>query len=180
MILRRPISAAILAIAAVTATGAPTRAADTKRFGIEGKLLDYDEARSVFKIKVVQPKVSGGFGMGGVAGKPPSGIAKGDELEFAVVPEGSVLSRTVIKGSKGGGLDNTGTKDGFKRAVAVIPRDREVVLSFEDNPKKGDGVPKYILKMVQIRLTPEEIAERLREMGVDQKDIDEATQDAGE
>src|SRR5690606_9099483 len=120
--------------------------------------------RSVFKVKVTSPKVSGGYDSGGIAGKPAPGIESGDELELAVVPEGSVLRRTVIKASKGGGLDNSGTREGFARAVAAIPRDRPVVLSFEKN---GAGEPEYVLRMVQIRMTPEEVAQRLRELGLD-------------
>jgi hypothetical protein len=162
---------AALVLAAVTslsvANPSPVRAAEAKRFGIEGMLIDYDEAKSTFKIKVTSPKVSGGFGAGGIAGDAPSGIKAGDELEFAVVPEGSVLKRTVIKASKGGGLDNSGTKEGFKKAVGLIPKDRAVVLSFEE-PSAG---PKYLLKMVQIRLSPEEIAARLREMGLDPNEV---------
>ena len=154
---------------------ATSAAAESKRFGIEGMLLEYDEARSVFKIKVTRTKVSGGFGTGGIAGKPPSGIEKGDQLEFAVVPEGSVLRRTVIKGEKGGGLDTSGTKEGFKRAVAVIPRDREVVLSFEESAATA-GAPAYVLKMVQIRLSPEEIADRLREAGIEPEELEEAAE----
>ena len=171
--LRLPLLALVLLCAGFGA--APRAAAESKRFGIEGMLLEYDEARSVFKIKVTRTKVSGGFGTGGIAGKPPSGIEKGDQLEFSVVPEGSVLRRTVIKGEKGGGLDTSGTKEGFKRAVAVIPRDREVVLSFEENAARA-GAPTYVLKMVQIRLSPEEIADRLREAGIDPEELDEAAE----
>ena len=166
MSVRLAILASLLAFAPLAFAA---QAADTKRFGIEGELLEYDEARSVFKVKVTRPKVSGGFGTGGIAGKPAEGMSKGDHVEFEVVPEGSVLRRTVIKGSKGGGLDTTGTKEGFKRAVAAIPRDNYVVLSFEANPKPGGT--KYVLKMVQILLTPEEIAERLREAGIDPDEI---------
>lgn len=146
-------------------------AAGAKRFGAEGKLVDYDEARSVFKVKVTSTSVSGGFGTGGVAGAPAEGIEKDQELEFAVLPEGSVLKRTVIKGSKGGGLDTSGTKEGFKRATAAIPRDRAVVLSFEENASPGSGPP-WVLKMVMIRLTPEEIAARLREAGIDPNELE--------
>ena len=167
----RPLTLALSLLCAFFGAATPA-AAESKRFGIEGMLLEYDEARSVFKIKVTRTKVSGGFGTGGIAGKPPTGIEKGDQLEFAVVPEGSVLRRTVIKGEKGGGLDTSGTKEGFKRAVAVIPRDREVVLSFEENVAK-QGAPPYVLKMVQIRLSPEEIAERLREAGIDPKELED-------
>ncbi|MCL4683897.1 hypothetical protein KJ059_03990 [Myxococcota bacterium] len=138
-------------------------AADAKRYGAEGLLLGYDEARSVIKVKITSPKVSGGFGSGGIAGKPAPGLASGTELEFEVVPEGSVLRRTVIKASKGGGLDNSGTKEGFKNAVAAIPTDRAVVFSFEAKPA---GEPQYVLRMVQIRMSPEELQKRLRELGL--------------
>ena len=154
---------AILSIAAVR----PVRAAEAKRYGVEGMLLDYDQAKNIFKVKVTSPKVSGGFGTGGIAGDPPSDIKSGDVIELQVVPEGSVLKRTVIKASKGGGLDTTGTKEGFDKAVALIPKDRSVVLSFEDQ----SGPPKYLLKMVQIRLTPEEIAAHLRELGIDPNEV---------
>jgi hypothetical protein len=174
MLLRTSAFAFLLALAAFAAPAAEAAGSST-RFGIEGQLLAYDETRSVFKVKVTKPKVSGGFGTGGIAGQPPKGIAKGDEIELEVVPEGSVLKRTVIKGSQGGGLDTSGTQDGFKRAVAAIPRDQDVVLSFEENPKKGDG-PKYLLKMVQIRMTPEEIAERLQQMGIDPDEIEDAAE----
>jgi hypothetical protein len=146
-------------------------AAEAKRFGAEGMLLGYDEARNVFKVKITSPKVSGGFGSGGIAGKPAPGLKSGDELELEVVPEGSVLKRTVIKASKGGGLDNSGTREGFKTAVAAIPTDRAVVLSFEPKPA---GEPKYLLKMVQIRMSPEEVQKRLRELGLSDEDIEEA------
>ena len=165
-----PLRAALVlaAVASLSvASASPVRAAEAKRFGIEGVLVEYDEAKSVFKIRVTSPKVSGGFGSGGIAGEAPSGIKAGDQLEFQVVPEGSVLKRTVIKASKGGGLDNSGTKEGFKKAVALIPKDRPVVLSFEE---PGAG-PKYLLKMVQIRLSPEEIAARLREIGLDPNEV---------
>lgn len=159
-----------LALGATLAGAPAAHAAEAKRFGAEGLLLGYDEARNVFKVKITSPKVSGGFGSGGVAGKPAPGLKSGEELEFEVVPEGSVLKRTVIKASKGGGLDNSGTKEGFKTAVAAIPTDRPVVLSFE--PRTGE--PKYLLKMVQIRMSPEEVQKRLRELGLSQEEIDEA------
>jgi hypothetical protein len=149
----------------------PSSAAEEKRFGAEGTLLGYDETASTFKVKITSPKVSGGFGSGGIAGKPAPGLKSGDELVFEVVPEGSVLRRTVIKASKGGGLDNTGTKEGFKKAVQAIPTDRPVVISFEQKPS---GEPKYLLKMVQIRMSPEEVQKRMRELGLSQEEIDEA------
>jgi hypothetical protein len=151
-------------------------AADAKRFGAEGMLLGYDESKSSMKVKITSPKVSGGFGSGGIAGKPAPGLSSGDELEFEVVPEGSVLRRTVIKASQGGGLDNTGTKEGFKNAVAAIPTDRAVVFSFEPKPA---GEPKYVLKMVQIRMSPAEVQKRLRELGLSQDEVDEAERASG-
>jgi len=168
----------LLAFVAVGLLAAPPAfaAAEAKRFGAEGMLLGYDEAKGVFKVKITSPKVSGGFGSGGIAGKPAPGLKSGDELELEVVPEGSVLRRTVIKASKGGGLDNSGTKEGFKRAVAAIPTDRAVVLSFETKPA---GEPKYLLKMVQIRMSPEEINKRLRELGMSPEEIEEAERASG-
>jgi len=173
MLRARPLPA-FLALACLLAAPA-VLAAESKRFGAEGMLLGYDEARNVFKVKITSPKVQGGFGSGGIAGAPAPGLKSGDELELEVVPEGSVLRRTVIKASKGGGLDNSGTKEGFKNAVAAIPTDRAVVLSFE--PKAGE--PRYLLKMVQIRLSPEEIQKRLRELGLSQEEIDEAAGASG-
>lgn len=167
--MRAPLLAALPLLALLAPT--PSPAAGAKRFGAEGMLLDYDKTRNVFKIKVTSPKVTGGFGSGGIAGKPAPGLKAGEELEFEVVPEGSVLRRTVIKASKGGGLDNSGTQEGFERAVGLIPRDRAVVLSFEEN---GKSEPKYLLKMVQIRMSPEEIQKRLRELGLDPDEFDEA------
>jgi hypothetical protein len=170
MTLRAP-SFALLFAFALLLPAAGQAAGDADRFGFEGQLIQYDEARNVFKIKVTKPKVSGGFGTGGVAGKAPKGFEKGQQLEFEVVPEGSVLKRTVIKASSGGGLDTTGTKEGFKKAVALIPKDQDVIFSFEENKTKT--VAPYIMKMVQIRLTPEEINERLRAAGIDPSEVEE-------
>jgi hypothetical protein len=123
----------------------------------------------VYVVKVVTTAVSGGFGTGGIAGAPaPKPIEKGQTVEFEVVPEGSVLKRTVIKSTKGGGLDNTGTKEGFARATSVIPKDRPVVLSFEES---GKDAPAWRVKMVQIRLSREEIEARLREAGIDPSEL---------
>jgi hypothetical protein len=154
--------AGALAVGALLA--APAGAKDEpKRYGLEGNLVEYDAAKDVFKLKVVGTNVSG-FG-GNTAGAPaPKPIKAGDTMEMAVVPEGSVLKRTVIKGSKGGGLDNTGTKEGFARAVNAIPKDRAVVFSFEENT---GATPPYVIRMVQIRMSQEELEKRLRELGID-------------
>jgi hypothetical protein len=171
---RIPVLAVALAAAAVLVAPAAHAAKKSKRYGLEARLVEYDAARDVFKLEVVKTKVSGGFGTGGVAGDPaPGSIKAGATLDFQVVPEGSVLRRTVIKGSKGGGLDNSGTREGFARAVSVIPKDRPVVVSFEENP--GGGAP-WIVRMVLIRLSPEEIRQRLEELGIDPDEGQEAAQ----
>ena len=79
-------------------------------------------------------------------------------------PEGSVLRRTVIKSIKGGGLNN-GSKESFDAALAAIPGDRNVVFSFEKNDKPE---PEWILKMIQIRMTEEELEARFNEISVEE------------
>lgn len=131
----------------------------TDRYGMEGKILSCDPAKDVCKVKVTNAGVSGGFGTGGTAGgTPPSDVQAGTEMELLVVPEGSVLKRTVIKAQTGGGLDTTGTREGFQKALKAIPDDRSVVISFEKN---ASGSPAYVIRMVQIRLTEEEIRQRI-------------------
>jgi hypothetical protein len=169
MSLRAP-SLALLFAFAIALPAASHAAGNADRFGFEGLFLGYDEAKGVFKIKVTKPKVSGGFGTGGVAGKPAKDLEKGQEVDFQVVPEGSVLKRTVIKASSGGGLDTTGTKEGFKKAVSLIPTDQDVIFSFEKN--KDTSVSPYLIKMIQIRLTPEEVNERLRAAGIDPSEVE--------
>lgn len=171
----RAVVVTIAALALVGAWTAPGAAAGkSKRYGIEADFLEYDAARDVFKVRVDATKVSGGFGTGGVAGDPaPDSIKEGDELELAVVPEGSVLRRTVIKGAKGEGLDNSGTREGFTRAVSVIPKDRPVILSLEQNPTQADGQPDWVVRMVMIRLSPEEIRKRLQDMGIDPEELEQ-------
>jgi len=144
---------------------ADAEAKTPKRWGFEGQVVKFDEAKDTVTIKVGKTKVSGGFGTGGVAGgKPPRsvGLKRGDERDFRVIPEGSVLKRTTVKDIRGAGVDNSGTVEGFKRALAVIPDDRDVVISFEKTDRalvKG-GAPEYTIKMIQIRLTEEELQER--------------------
>jgi hypothetical protein len=148
-----------LLLVAASAGAAPK----TKRYGIEGDLVRYDDARDVFVVKVVNTDVKGRFMSGNtVGGAAPSSIQKGSEIEFQVQPEGSVLRRTVIKSQKGGGLDTTGTRAGFARAVKMLPNDRPLVISFEENEKAkvAKGGPAWRIVMVQILLTEEELRER--------------------
>ena len=148
---------ALLAIVAllVPASGAIAKKKKGARYGLEGRIVEFDEGRNVMTVKVVKTKVSGGAGSGGVAGKPaPKSIKRGTKLEFAVVPEGSVLKRTVIKSQQGGGLDTTGTLAGFKNALSLVPRDKNVVFSFEKAKEKGG--PEWDLRIIQLRMTEAE------------------------
>ena len=132
------------------------------RYGLEGRLIEYDEARGVVIVKVVKTKVGGGAGSGRVAGRPaPKSIKRGTNLEFVVVPDGSVLKRTVIKNRSGGGLDTTGTKEGFRKALDMVPRNKNVVFSFEKS-KKPDG-PEWDLRIIQLRMTEAEWEARQKE-----------------
>ena len=147
--------------------------AKSTRYGIEGKILDYDSSKNTVKVEIKATKVSGGFGTGGVAGKKPPkklGLKRGQERDFQVQPEGSVLRRTVIKAMDGSGLDTTGTRAGFEKALAMIPSDRAVVISFEQNDKAavGNGAPDFRIKMIQIRLTEEELRERFEAISVEE------------
>lgn len=146
--------------------GAAEAAKRAKRYGIEAKLLEYDDARDVFKIKVMQTKVSSGVGGSTAGAKAPKAVKRGSEQEFKVVPEGSVLRRTVIKSIRGGGLDNSGTRDGFKKAVKMLPEDRPVVVSFEKNPghEQNPEEPEFIIKLIQIRMTEAELQARFEEI----------------
>ncbi len=144
-----------------------------KRYGLEGRLLEFDQARNVIVVKVVKTKVSGGAGTGRVAGKPaPKSIKRGSDIEFAVVPSGSVLKRTVIKNLNGGGLDTTGTMEGFLKALQMVPRDKNVVFSFEKNQDKSG--PEWDLRIIQLRMTEEEAEARLQKMEEEAAERDKA------
>ena len=136
-----------------------------KRYGIEGKFLGYDEGRQVFRVLVTSREAKG-FGGSTVGGKAPKDIETGKEREFAVQPEGSVLSRTVIKSVKGTGVDNTGTQEGFRLAVKAIPTDRSLALSIEKNAQHetDPDAPEYRIKTLVIQMTEAEIRKRLEEV----------------
>lgn len=149
-----------------------------KRYGLEGRLLEYDQDTNVMKVKVVKTKVSGGAGTGRVAGKPaPRSIKRGSDIEFLVVPSGSVLKRTVIKNLNGGGLDTTGTKEGFLKALEMVPRDKNVIFSFEKNQAKGG--PAWDLRIIQLRMTEEEAEARLQKMEEEAEARDKAEAGGG-
>jgi len=155
-----------LALLGIVALVLPTASAlakkDGDRYGLEGRIVEYDEKRDVMIVKVVKTKVSGGAGSGNVAGAPaPKSIKRGSNLEFAVVPEGSVLKRTVIKSTQGSALDTTGTREGFRSALAMVPKDKNVVFSFEKADNKGG--PAWDLRIIQLRMTEEEWEARQKE-----------------
>jgi hypothetical protein len=160
-------AAAVLVLLLAVAGAAHARG---KRYGIEGKFLGYDPARQVVSVYVTNGKV-GGFGGSTVGGKAPKDIEVRQEREFAVKPEGSVLSRTVIKSAGGTGLDNSGTQEGFDRAVQAIPQDRVLAFSVEENAdhaKKPDA-PKYRIKTIVIKMSEEELQRRLQELFDDEE-----------
>jgi hypothetical protein len=156
-------AALVLAIAALLLpAGGALAKKEGARYGLEGRIVKYDESRDVMIVKVVKTKVGGGAGTGRVAGKPaPKSIKRGTDLEFAVVPEGSVLQRTVIKNMQGGGLDTTGTREGFNKALSMVPKDKNVVFSFEKAKKPGG--PEWDLRIIQLRMTEEEWEARQKE-----------------
>ncbi len=159
--------AAGLAVVSFTLVSGVAQAKSTKskRYGIEGKFVAYDEAQQVFKILVTSREAKG-FGGSTVGGKAPKDIEIGKEREFAVAPEGSVLSRTVIKSVKGTGVDNTGTQEGFRKAVKAIPTDRSLALSIERNVDHEANLtaPEYRIKTLVIQMTEAEIRKRLEEV----------------
>jgi hypothetical protein len=156
--LHRCAPALLLATTALL-VASPARAKEEKRYGIRGVVLAYDEARGIFKVDVKSNEAPS-FGGSTAGGKAPKDVVIGEEMEFAVKPEGTVLSRTVIKSTKGQGLDLSGTADGFKKAFELIPKDRPVVLSIEKN---AAGAPPYKIQTVFIPFSDEEIQRRIRE-----------------
>jgi hypothetical protein len=153
-----------LACLALAPGPADARRGKDKRYGIEGKFLSYDEQRQVFTVLVTSREAKG-FGGSTVGGKAPKDVEPGKEREFAVKPEGSVLSRTVIKSVKGTGVDNTGTQEGFRKAVKAIPTDRALAISIEKNlaHERDPSAPEYLIKTLVIKMTEEEIQRRLKE-----------------
>jgi hypothetical protein len=163
----------VLAFAFLAFAAPPMEAAakESKRYGIEGVILAYDEEKQTCRVKVLETNVPGrSFTENRVGGKAPKDIRRGREREFAVEPEGSVLRRTVIRAETGSGLDLSGTKEGFKTAYAKIPKERPVVMSIEKNSPKAveQGAPKYKILLVQIQMTLEEVIRRWEEISVEE------------
>jgi hypothetical protein len=169
---------ALLTAAALLLPAGGAFAKKGARYGLEGRIIEFDESRDVLVVKVVKTKVSGAAGTGRVAGKPApkKSFKRGQEVEFAVVPEGSVLRRTVIKNQDGGGLDTTGTKEGFVKALATMPKGKNIVFSFEKAAKPAEGQPEWALRIIQLRITEEEWEARLEAMEAEaaKRDAEEA------
>jgi hypothetical protein len=168
----RPLRAAALAAAGI-ALAAPAPAAKPKapkRYGLEGEVVRFDEARDVLVVKVVRTQVSGLPGGNTVGGPAPDSIERLTDVEFAVEPEGSVLRRTVIKARTGGGLDNSGTREGIRRALEAISDGRSVIFSFEENEAAAvaRGEPGWRLRLIQIQMTEEEIRRRFEQISVEE------------
>jgi hypothetical protein len=169
----RGLQALTIAFAAVSLALVPgvadAKAKKSKRYGIEGKFLGYDEEQQIFKILVTSREAKG-FGGSTVGGKAPKEIEPREEWNFAVEPEGSVLSRTVIKSVKGTGVDNSGTQEGFRKAVKAIPTDRTLALSIEKNAERqtNPDAPEYRIKTLVIIMTEAEILKRMEELLVDE------------
>jgi len=157
--------AAVLAIIVVVvsalAIAGAADAAREERYTIEGKILAYDVATQTFKVQVTSAKWTG-FGKSPAGKDAPKDVKVATEMMLAVKPDGSVLSRTVVKSVSGGGLDNSGTQEGFSKAVATIPNHMAVVFSVTENPgaKSKADAPKYLVRTVLIRLSEEELEKR--------------------
>ena len=163
--MHRSIRAAGLACTALAlcVAAAPAGAKEeAKRYGIKGVFREYDAERNVFKVDVTANEAKN-FGGSTAGDKAPADVEIGKPMELAVKPEGSVLSRTVIKSTKGTGLDNSGTPEGFKKAVDLIPTDRAIVLSISKNELAAGDAPKYKLQTAFIPLTDAEIERRIKE-----------------
>jgi hypothetical protein len=150
--------------------GAAAKPKAAKRYGLEGEVVRFDEARDVLVVKVMRTQVSGLPGGNTVGGPAPDSIERLSNVEFAVEPEGSVLRRTVIKARTGGGLDNKGTREGFARALQAIPEGRSVIFSFEENEPAAvaKGEPGWRLRLIQIQMTEDEIRRRFEQISVEE------------
>jgi hypothetical protein len=154
--------AALVVVLGLAGLASEAEARKSKRYGIEGEFVSYDAERQVFRVKVLSRETRR-FG-GSVAGEEaPESLPVREEVEFSVKPEGSVLSRTVIKAVDGTGLDNSGTQEGFERAVAAIPSDKRLVFSIEKNGAASKGAPEYRIRTVIIQLSEAELRQRLEE-----------------
>lgn len=157
------VAAVTLLLVASPATSGPRG----DRYGMMGRILAYDRERQLVRVKVMDTSIPETFNA--VGKRPPNDIRPGGSYTFAVQPEGSVLSRTVIKTRKGWAADNSGTQEGFDRAMASLPDDRLLGLSIAKNPEKGD-VPTYKLMLIHVPITREEFMERLDAITVDEGD----------
>jgi hypothetical protein len=162
-----------LALGAAVAAGealAKRPSDELERYGIKGVLRSYDAGKHELVIQVTDNKASSGRGAGLVGGPAPDDVKVGSEMRFAVRPTGALVSRTVIKGSKGTSLDNSGTEDGFRAAVQAIPSDRPILFSLVKVEKPAPDGPQYEVRAVVVPLSDAEWAERLKQILVDEEE----------
>ena len=157
-------STAVLLVT-VGLVAAVAHAKPPERYGVMGKILEYDPEKLLVRVKVVETRIPEWANH--VGKRPPREIRAGREYEFSVTPEGSVLRRTVIRTQGGTTLDRTASRDGFNRAIAALPDDRLLGISIA--PIVGaEGEPAYKVMMIQIPRTLEEAMRRLEEISVEE------------
>lgn len=152
-------------LVAVSLIAVAASAKPPERYGLMGKILDYDPEKLLVRVKVVETRIPEWANH--VGKRPPREIRAGREYTFSVTPEGSVLRRTVIRTQKGTTLDRTASREGFNRAIAALPDDRLLGISLTP-VDGGDGEPSYKVMMIQIPRTLEEAMRRFEEVSVEE------------
>lgn len=142
-------------------------AAPKERYGLMGRIEGYDAENQTITVKVVETSIPE---WGNHVGKrPPREIRPGSTHVFAVQPEGSVLTRTVIRTKEGKALEGSNTREGFAGAMQTLPDDRLLGISLSPTGGKGDdGEPAYKVMMIQIPRTMAEVMKRLDEVSVEE------------
>ena len=152
-------------LVAVGLIAAVAHAKPPDRYGLMGKILEYDPEKLLVRVKVVETRIPEWANH--VGKRPPREIRSGREYVFSVTPEGSVLRRTVIRTQQGTTLDRTASREGFNRAIAALPDDRLLGISIAPIGG-GDGKPAYKVMMIQIPRTLEEVMRRFEEASVEE------------
>ncbi|MGH0028628.1 MAG: hypothetical protein ACQGVC_02470 [Myxococcota bacterium] len=154
-----------LVLLALLLPGLAQAAGPRDRYGVMGRILAYDKEHQRVRVKVMETSIPSGWNT--VGKKPPKDIRVGKKYTFTVQPEGSVLSRTVIKTQKGWAADKKGTQEGFDKAMASLPDDRLLGMSLARTSAKGEE-PAYKLMLIHVPYTREEFEERLAEVTVEE------------